>query len=77
MVSEAILGEERLIDSKYTTKSLRAILGFDNNKAKTKKNNTLNSEDNQLKSNHKSKQKRKPIQRNPKRDKVGSPKSEN
>ena len=77
MASEAILGEERLIDSKYTTKSLRAILGFDNSETKTKKHNTLNSEDNQLKSNHKSKQKRKPFQRNPKRDKVGDPKSEN
>jgi hypothetical protein len=72
MASEAILGEERLIDSKYTTKSLRAILGFDNSETKTKKHNTLNSEDNQLRSNQKSRQKRKPFQRNPKRDKVGS-----
>jgi energy-coupling factor transporter ATP-binding protein EcfA2 len=76
MASEAIQGEEKLIDNKYTIRSLRAILGFDDSQTKNHKHDGLNSDDNQEVNNYKPRQKRKPFQRNPKRDKVGSQESE-
>lgn len=70
-------GEEKLIDNKHTSKSLRTVLGFDDSQTKKNKRNVLNRDDNQQVNNHKPIRKRKPFQRNPKRDQAGGHSSEN
>ncbi|GJD19087.1 AAA ATPase [Rivularia sp. IAM M-261] len=76
MASEAIWGEEKLIDNKHTSKSLRTVLGFDDSQTKIDKHDKSNSNENKELNNQKRKQKITPFQRNPKRDQVGGRKLE-